>query len=288
MAFRAAHGLDRSLPEQFIHYAVNAVQGDFGRSLRFEQPAMGLVAERLAATAELAIAAMALAVALGFPAGVVAATRRNGFVDGLIRNTSLLGQAVPSFYLGIVGIIVFAVWLRWLPSGGRDGLASLVLPAVTLGFGLVALIARVTRSSMLDVLRQDYIRTGRAKGLSEGLVVWRHALRNAFIPVLTVIGLQLGLLLGGVVVTETVFSWPGVGRLAVQAIYARDFPVVQAVVFLFAMIFVAVNLAVDSSMSSSIPALASDNLAEARRPGAHLVPRILRRPSAKVATFCCC
>jgi peptide/nickel transport system permease protein len=152
---------------------------------------------------------------------------------------------VPSFYLGVVGIIVFAVWLRWLPSGGRDGLASLVLPATTLGVGLVALIARVTRSAMLDVLTRDYIRTGRAKGLRESLVVWRHALRNAFIPVLTVIGLQFGLLLGGVVVTETVFSWPGIGRLAIQAIYARDFPVVQAVVFLFAVIFVAVNLAVD-------------------------------------------
>lgn len=157
----------------------------------------------------------------------------------------LLGQAVPSFFLGVVAIIVFAVWLRWLPTGGRGSLGQLILPAATLAFNLVALIARVTRSSMLDVLKQDYVRTARAKGVWESKVVWVHALRNAFIPVLTVIGLQVGLLLGGVVVTETIFSWPGVGRLAIQAIYARDFPVVQAVVFVFAVTFVLVNLIVD-------------------------------------------
>ena len=158
---------------------------------------------------------------------------------------TLLGQAVPSFFLGVVAIIVFAVWLRWLPTGGRGSFGQLILPAATLAFNLVALIARVTRSCMLDVLKQDYVRTARAKGVSETKVVWLHALRNAFIPVLTVIGLQVGLLLGGVVVTETIFSWPGVGRLAIQAIYARDFPVVQAVVFVFAVIFVVVNLIVD-------------------------------------------
>jgi peptide/nickel transport system permease protein len=152
---------------------------------------------------------------------------------------------MPSFYIGILAIIVFAVWLRWLPTGGRGTLEHLILPATTLSLALVALVARVTRSCMLDVLRQDYIRTARAKGLSEMRVVWLHGLRNAFIPVLTVLGLQVGFLMGGVVVTETVFSWPGVGRLAIQAIYARDFPVVQAVVFLFAVIFVVVNLIVD-------------------------------------------
>src|SRR6185437_12836268 len=197
-AFRAAHGLDRPILEQFLHFAVHAVQGDFGASLRFQEPAMQLVTERMPATIELAVAAMVLAVGLGVPAGVVAAARRNGIVDGLVRNLSLLGQAVPSFYLGVVGIIVFAVWLRWLPSGGRHGLAGLVMPAFTLALGLVALIARITPSAMLDVLRRDYIRTGRAKGLTETVVIWRHALRNAFIPVLTVIGLQFGLLLGGV------------------------------------------------------------------------------------------
>ena len=253
VAFRVAHGLDRPLAEQFARFAANALTGDFGRSLRFEQPAMELVAERLDATAELALAAMAIALALGIPAGVEAAVRRGSPADAVIRGVTLLGQAVPSFYLGIVGIIVFAVWLRWLPTGGRDGLASLVLPATTLAFGLVALIARVTRSCMLDVLRQDYVRTARAKGLAEQVVIWRHALRNACIPVLTVVGLQIGLLMGGVVVTETVFSWPGVGRLAIQAIYARDFPVVQAVVFLFASIFVFVNLLVDLAYAALDP-----------------------------------
>jgi peptide/nickel transport system permease protein len=244
-AFRAVHGLDRPLWEQFVTFAAKAAVGDFGNSLRFNQPAMQLVLERLPATAELAAATMAIALLIGIPAGVVAANRRGTAADASIRAIMLLGQAVPSFFLGIVGIIVFAVWLRWLPTGGRGSLEQIVLPAATLAFNLVALIARVTRSCMLDVLKQDYVRTARAKGVWERRVIWLHALRNAFIPVLTVIGLQVGLLLGGVVVTETIFSWPGVGRLAIQAIYARDFPVVQAVVFVFAVTFVIVNLVVD-------------------------------------------
>jgi len=243
--FREKHGLDQPIWVQFYVFSLHALQGDFGNSLRFHEPAVKLVTDRLAATTELAVAAMALAIAFGIPAGVVAAYRRNTAADLVIRAVSLFGQAVPSFYLGIVAILVFAVWLGWLPSGGRGTLAHLTLPAITLALGLVALIARTTRSCMLDVLNQDYVRTARAKGLGEAPVVWVHALRNAFIPVLTVIGLQVGFLLGGVVVTETVFSWPGVGRLAVQAIYARDFPVVQAVVFFFALIFVVVNLVVD-------------------------------------------
>jgi ABC-type dipeptide/oligopeptide/nickel transport system permease component len=221
------------------------LQGDFGMSIRFQEPAFKLVMERMGATTELAVAAMLIAIAIGIPAGVLSAYRRNSLTDSGVRAVTLLGQAVPSFYLGILSILFFAVWLRWFPTGGRGTWAHLVLPATTLGLQIVALIARVTRSCMLDVLGQDYIRTARAKGLAESKVVWLHALRNAFIPVLTVIGLQIGFLLGGVVVTETVFSWPGVGRLAVQAIYQRDFPVVQAVVFLFALIFVAVNLIVD-------------------------------------------
>lgn len=244
-AFRALHGLDRPLWQQFLSFASLALVGDFGNSLRFEQPAMSLVLERLPATAELAGATMAIAVLLGIPAGVLAASRRGQASDLAIRALTLLGQAVPSFVLGVIGIMIFAVWLRWLPTGGHGSLAHLVLPALTLALHLLALIARVTRSCMLDVLKQDYVRTARAKGVVERTVIWLHALRNAFIPVLTVIGLQVGLLLGGVVVTETIFSWPGVGRLAIQAIYSRDFPVVQAVVFVFATIFVLVNLIVD-------------------------------------------
>lgn len=244
-SFREKHGLDRPIWIQFYQFVFHALQGDFGQSLRFNEPATKLVLDRLGATSELALTAMAIAIAIGVPAGVVAAYRRNTSIDVTIRAVTLFGQAVPSFYLGIVSIIVFAVWLRWLPTGGRGSWAHLLLPATTLALNLVALIARTTRSCMLDVLNQDYIRTARAKGLSEGWVVWLHALRNAFIPVLTVIGLQIGFLMGGVVVTEAVFAWPGVGRLAVQAIYARDFPVVQAVVLFFALIFVAVNLVVD-------------------------------------------
>lgn len=243
--FRQKHGLDQPIWVQFYQFCVHAVQGDLGQSLRFNEPATKLVIERLGATTELALTAMLIAILIGIPAGVAAAYRRNSSADVVVRAVTLLGQAMPSFYLGIVSIIVFAVWLRWLPSGGRGTWLHLVLPATTLALNLVALIARTTRSCMLDVLNQDYIRTARSKGLGESWVVWGHALRNAFIPVLTVIGLQVGLLMGGVVVTETVFSWPGVGRLAVQAIYARDFPVVQAVVLFFALIFVGVNLIVD-------------------------------------------
>ena len=251
--FRAEHGLDLPLWRQFLQFGLGVLNGDFGRSLRFEQPALELVLERLDATGQLALATLGIALVIGIPSGVAAALRRGRAADVAIRGMALFGQAVPSFYLGVVAIIVFAVWLRWLPTGGRSGLPSLVLPAVTLALGMVSLIARVTRASMLEVLHQDYIRTARAKGLAERLVVWRHALRNAAIPVLTVVGLQTGYLLGGVVVTETVFSWPGVGRLAVQAIYARDFPVVQAVVLLFAVIFVTVNLLVDLAYAALDP-----------------------------------
>ncbi len=244
-AFRVAQGFDQPLVVQFVNFLGRALTGDFGTSLRFQQSAGSLVWERLGATGELALAAMVFAVVVGVPAGAIAAYRFGGFADRAVRSISLLGQAIPNFYLGVVAVIVFAVWLRVLPSGGRGTPQQLLLPALTLGFGLVALIARVTRSCMLDALKQDYIRTARAKGLGEGLVVWKHALRNAFIPVLTVIGLQFGLLLNGVFVTEIVFSWPGVGRLAIQSIYSRDFPIVQTIVFLSAVTFVFLNLLVD-------------------------------------------
>jgi len=251
--FRRLHGLDLPIWTQFVRFALHMLQGDFGTSIRFQEPALKLVMDRMAATTELALTAMAIAIIVGIPAGVLSAYRRNSLTDLNVRAVTLLGQAVPSFYLGILSIIFFAVWLRWFPTGGRGTLMHLVLPATTLALQIVALIARVTRSCMLDVLGQDYIRTARAKGLGETKVVWLHALRNAFIPVLTVIGLQVGFLMGGVVVTETVFSWPGVGRLAVQAIYQRDFPLVQAVVFLFALIFVVVNLLVDLAYAALDP-----------------------------------
>lgn len=244
-AFRKAQGFDQPLLVQFVDFLRKALAGDFGTSLRFQQSAGSLVWERVGATLELASAAMLVAVLIGIPAGTIAAYRYGTFTDRAVRAVALVGQAIPNFYLGVVGIIVFAVWFRILPSGGRGSFEQLILPALTLGFALVALIARVTRSCMLDALKEDYVRTARAKGLGESKVVIKHALRNAFIPVLTVIGLQFGLLLNGVVVTEIVFSWPGIGRLAIQSIYARDLPVVQTIVFLSAMIFVVLNLLVD-------------------------------------------
>ncbi|MGE4327413.1 MAG: ABC transporter permease [Pseudodonghicola sp.] len=244
-AFRAKHGLDRSLPEQFWLFVYNALHGDFGTSLRFSTPAIDLVAERLPATLELALATLLIAVCTGIPLGVAAAYWRGRPIDTAIRYLAALGQSVPTFYWGIVSIIVLALWMRLLPTGGREGLTSPVLPATTLATTMMALIIRVTRSSMLNVIEQDYIRTARAKGQTEFMVVVRHALGNSIIPVITVIALQFGVLLGGVVVTETVFSWPGVGRLAIQAIYARDYPVVQAVVLFFAVVFVFVNLLAD-------------------------------------------
>ena len=244
-AFRHEHGLDQPLWVQYYRFCGHILQGDFGKSLRFEQDAGSLVLERLGATTELALVSMLLAIFIGIPAGVLAAYKEKTPLDALIRGFTLIGQAVPNFYLGIICIIVLSVKFRIFPTGGRGTLLHLVLPATTLAGLLVALIARVTRSCMLEVLRQDYIRTARAKGLREFFIVSSHALRNALIPVITVIGLQVGMLMGGVVVTETVFSWPGIGRLAIQSIYARDFPVVQAVVFLSATIFVIVNLIVD-------------------------------------------
>jgi peptide/nickel transport system permease protein len=243
--FRHEHGLDKPIWVQYYMFCLRIVKGNFGKSLRFEQPAGQLVIERLGATTELAVTAMALAIIFGIPAGVIAAYRQNTPMDSIVRGFTLIGQAVPVFYLGILCIIIFAVGLNLFPTGGRGSLRNLILPAVCLATQMVALITRVTRSCMLDVLRQDYIRTARAKGLRECIVVLSHALKNALIPVVTVIGLQVGLLMGGAVVTETVFAWPGIGRLAVQSIYTRDFPVVQAVVFLSATIFVLLNLIVD-------------------------------------------
>lgn len=244
-AFRQAQGFDKPILVQFGDFLSKAITGDFGTSLRFGQSAGSLVWERVGATSELAAAAMLVALVVGIPAGTIAAYRYGGIVDRVVRAVALIGQAIPNFYLGVVAIILFAVWFRVLPSGGRGSWEQLILPSLTLGFALVALIARVTRSCMLDALRDDYIRTARAKGLGEVAVVIKHGLRNAFIPVLTVIGLQFGLLLNGVVVTEIVFSWPGIGRLAIQSIYARDFPVVQTIVFLSALTFVMLNLIVD-------------------------------------------
>lgn len=243
--FRQLMGFNDPVAVQYLRFLKGAVKGNFGESLRHGQPAMNLVIERLPATLELSAAALLLALCLAIPSGILSAIKRNTLLDYFSTVVALLGQSMPTFWLGIMLILVFSVHLNLLPSSGRGGLAHLILPAITLGLFTTARITRLTRSSMLEVLGEEYIRTARAKGVSEPPVVWKHALKNASIPIVTIVGIELGTLLGGAVITETIFAWPGVGRLSVQAIYNRDFPVVQATVFLLSSTFVIVNFLVD-------------------------------------------
>ncbi len=242
--FRERLGFDRPLPVQYAEFLGRAVTGDLGRSLRYQQPALQVIVERLPATAALAGAAMAVALLIAIPAGVLSAARRGGLLDGLARGLALLGQALPAYWLGIMLIIVFAVQLRWLPAAGAGTPAHVVLPAVTLGLWPTARISRVLRASLIEALNGDYVRTARAKGLHEPQVVL-HALRNALLPVITVIGLSFGIVFGGAIITETVFAWPGTGRLLLDAVSQRDYPLVQAIVLVFAVLFLAINLLVD-------------------------------------------
>lgn len=247
--FRQQMGFNDPLPVQYLHFLSGAIRGDFGTSLRHQQPSLGLILERLPATMELTAFGMALALLVAVPFGILSARHRGSVLDYLGMGGALLGLSMPNFWVGIVGILLFSVKLGLLPTAGRGTWAHLVLPGVALGAYLMALIARLTRSGMLDVLGQDYVRTARAKGLSETVVTWRHALQNTLIPLVTVVGLQVGELLGGTVVIETVFAWPGVGRLIIQAVLQRDYPLVQAAVFVLAMIFVVTNLLVDGLYS---------------------------------------
>jgi peptide/nickel transport system permease protein len=242
---RRTLGLDQPLHVQYVAFLGSAVRGDFGESFRHQQPAFGLVLERLPATLELAFAALLLAVVVALPLGIVAALYRGRAADVLAMGFAVVGQATPYFWMGIMLILVVSVELAWLPTSGRGSWSHLILPAVTLGTHFAASLARLTRTSMLEVLGQNFVTTARAKGLGEPRVVLAHALKNAAVPVVTLIGLQFGMLLGGAVVTETIFAWPGVGRLAVQSIFVRDYPVVQAGVLVLALVFVAINLAVD-------------------------------------------
>jgi peptide/nickel transport system permease protein len=243
---RRKMGFDRPLPEQFLRFLVGAVRGDFGHSLRYaDQPALAIVIERFPATVELALATLAWCIPVALGLGLVAAVRQRSVHESVAMTTALLGQSMPSFWLGLMLILIFSVNLGLLPSSGRGTFAHLVLPALTLGGFFMARLTRLVRSGVLDVLGQDYVRTARAKGLAERMVVIRHALKNAAIPIVTIVGLDIGTLLGGAVITETVFAWPGIGRLAIEAIAARDFPVVQADVFFIALAFVVINLGVD-------------------------------------------
>ncbi len=242
---RHAFGFDRPVWEQYTHFMVNASRGNFGLSLRFAQPALPMVLERLPATAELTVVTLALTILVALPLGVIAATQRNTWWDSGSMVIALLGQSIPNYWLGIMLILLFAVVLRVLPAAGRAGISSVVLPAVTLAAYPIARLARVVRSELLDILGREFIRTARAKGISSLRVLVRHALRNALIPVVTILGLDLGFLLGGAIIVETVFAWPGVGSLVVQSVNNRDYPVVQAAAFLMAVIFVLTNFLVD-------------------------------------------
>jgi peptide/nickel transport system permease protein len=242
---RSEMGLDRPIYVQYGVFVRQAVKGDFGRSIHFRTSAMTVVWERVPATLELAFASFLCAVVVAIPAGVLSAVRRGSTYDDIVMGVALVGQAAPTFYIGIMLILVCSLWLGLFPTSGRGGWQHMVLPAVTLGAFAMASIARITRSAVLEILRADFIRTARAKGLPEFWTIVKHTMRNAAIPIVTIVGLQFGNLLGGAVITETIFSWPGIGRLAIQSIYSRDYPIVQSVVFLTAAMFVVLNLLVD-------------------------------------------
>jgi len=243
--FRVEWGFADPLPVQYWRFLKRAVHGDFGVSLRHGQSSLPLIAARLPATLQLTVTAMLLAIVLAVPLGVLAATHRGGPVDLLAMGVALVGQSVPNFWLAIMMILLFAVSWGLLPTSGRGGVAHIVMPAAAIAINLMALLTRLVRSTMIEMLSEDYVRTARAKGLREVFVTGRHALPNALIPLVTVIGLQFGYILGGAVVIETIFTWPGVGLFTIQAILNRDYPVVQAAVFILATGVVLINLAVD-------------------------------------------
>ena len=243
--FRHAHGFDKPLYIQFWVFLSGAIHGDLGTSLKYNQPAFPLVLERFPATIELSLAAFLISIVIGMPLGVIAAVKRNSWSDTLAMVFSMLGQSIPSFWLGIMLILLFSVKWQIFPPFGRGGISHLILPAFSLSTWSAARVARLTRSGMIEILGQDYIRTARAKGLSGLVVVQAHALKNAMLPIITMLGLDLGAFLGGAVIIETIFAWPGVGQLALQSIYSRDYPVVQATVLMVAAGYVIINLIVD-------------------------------------------
>ena len=242
---RRALGLDRPLIVQYGEWIGGVVTGDWGTSLYRRRPVLPELLDRLPATLELALASMVLSIIIAVPAGVLSAVKQNSWGDNIARVGSLLGLSMPNFWVGIMLILLVAYHLRWLPASGRGGIEHMILPAITLGTSMMAEVMRITRSTMLEVIRQDYIRTARAKGLVERVVMYKHGLRNAMISVVTVIGLQLGYRLGGTVVVEQVFAYPGVGRLAYQSMLQRDIPIVMGTLLLFSLMFLVINLLVD-------------------------------------------
>jgi peptide/nickel transport system permease protein len=255
---RVRLGLDKPLYVQYWDFLSRTAQGDLGRSILSNRPVSTMIREQLGATVMLTVAGILTAIAIGVPLGIIAAVRQNSWIDSTSMTIALLGVAMPSFWLGLLSIYVFAVRLHWVPVIGGSGLRGLILPAFTLGFGAAAIIARLVRSSMLEVLRQEYMVTARAKGLRQRAVILRHGLKNALIPVVTIVGLQFGNLLGGAVVIETVFARQGIGRLAINAILAKDFPVIQGTVLFAALVYVTVNLTIDLLYSVIDPRIRYD------------------------------
>ena len=238
-------GLDKPLWTQYLIFLANLSRLDFGTSIHLRQPAFDMAVERLPATLELAVAAFAFAVLIGLPIGVLTARKPYSVFDNVAMLCAAFGQAAPTFFVGIVLILVLSLWVGIFPTSGRGGFRHLVLPAITLGAYALASIARLTRSAMLEVIRKDYIRTARAKGLAESVIIWRHAFKNTAIPVVTIMGIQLGALLGGAVVTETVFSWPGIGRLFVEGLASGDWPVLHGLLIVNAVLIILFNLVAD-------------------------------------------
>jgi peptide/nickel transport system permease protein len=252
-ALRTALGLDQPLATQFVRYLDGLRHLDLGTSLHSRRPVIDLLLERLPATLLLAAVTLCITLLFAIPLGVIAAVRRDSLWDTGAMSFSMLGVSIPNFWLGPLLILLFSLWLGWTPVSGREGFGSVILPAVTLGTSLAAVLSRMVRSSMLEVLGEDYLRTARAKGLPTRRILLQHALRNALLPVITLIGLQLGALLAGAVITETVFSWPGVGLLTIEAIQSRDYPVVQACVLLISMSYVFINLLTDIAYAWADP-----------------------------------
>ena len=258
LRIRERLGLDESLPVQYLTWLGNVVRLDLGESVRSGVPVSDMLPDRMMNTLRLTMAAMVITIVLGLAAGVIAAMRPGTWLDTMIMGVSVLGLSIPPFWLGLMLILLFSVRLDWLPAGGGSSLSYMVLPAISLGLASSAIVARMVRSSMLEVIGLDYIRTARAKGLSRSTLITRHALPNALIPTITVIGLQFGALLAGATITETIFAWPGLGSLLVQSILNRDFPVVQATLLLITVMFIVINLLTDMLYAVVDPRIALD------------------------------
>lgn len=245
LEFNQKYGLDQPLFTQYLSYISNVMRGDLGTSWRFGEPILKIIAARIPATLEMAFSSLAFSALLGIPLGVLAALKRETPLDYLSRGIVLIAQGIPNFFLAILLILLFGVALRWLPTGGRGEIKHLILPTIVLGLYLMPLTLRTTRGAVLDIIEQNYIRTARGKGVPENSVIWRHIFRNAIIPIVTILGLQIASLFNGAIITETIFSWPGIGRLIVAGVTGRDFPVVQGVVLILATVVVVINLAID-------------------------------------------